>query len=471
MSLAIILFTLLGEGDGDFDLDDMPVPQIFPDLVRLSPREKLGKLIFFDTTLSDPDHGETPNSAGQACATCHAVNTGFMGPSSRLNKIAGPVPGVVEGRVGKRLVPSISYKSSFSPIGPRKAVNADGENVILGGIMWDNRFKDVFGVQAFVDPDEQHNTPTPDPLFRLGYSKVLAGKIKNRPYASLFNRVYGQNAVNKDARTIFINVMKALQTYIVSLEVNPFSSKFDAAHFHIGGIKLTSSEQRGKDLFFGRAGCSNCHSSVGVPTRIPVPGNRELFTAFCSVNIGIPKNPGNPFYTAPDNSAGGDFVDFGLGMNGFPGTDGEAFYDSEPGDKPEYRGLFMVPTLRNANRRPNGQFVKAFGHNGFFKSLEDFVHFVNERNVAISDKCDPRGHYQKKVFDLRTGPPKGFHAQFPPPEVMDNVENIAGNSPDNAQDDTAHNGEVGNLGLDDQNEADLVAFIKTLDDGYTYPNP
>ncbi len=185
------------------------------------------------------------------------------------------------------------------------------------------------------------------------------------------------------------------------------------------------------------------------------------------MNIGIPKNPGNPFYGAPDNQYGGDFIDYGLGSNKFPGTDGTKFYDSNPGDTPEYNGLFMVPTLRNVNRRPTGRFVKAFGHNGFFKSLEDFVHFANERNVGIRKLQN--GRIIKIAFDLRKGPFPGTKAQFPPPEVMDNVQNVAGNTPDNAGDDTENNGEIGNLQLSDQDEADLVAFLKTLDDGVIQP--
>ena len=45
-------------------------------------------------------------------------------------------------------------------------------------------------------------------------------------------------------------------------------------------------------------------------------------------------------------------------------------------------GKHKVPTLRNVDLRngPEG-FVKAFGHNGYFKSLEEIVHFYNTRDV------------------------------------------------------------------------------------------
>jgi len=41
-----------------------------------------------------------------------------------------------------------------------------------------------------------------------------------------------------------------------------------------------------------------------------------------------------------------------------------------------------VPTLRNVDLRVAEGDVKAFGHNGYFKSLEEIVHFYNTRDVA-----------------------------------------------------------------------------------------
>ncbi len=44
-------------------------------------------------------------------------------------------------------------------------------------------------------------------------------------------------------------------------------------------------------------------------------------------------------------------------------------------------GKHKVPTLRNVDLRPARHFVKAYGHNGYFKSLEEIVHFYNTRDV------------------------------------------------------------------------------------------
>jgi len=78
---------------------------------------------------------------------------------------------------------------------------------------------------------------------------------------------------------------------------------------------------------------------------------------------------------------------------------------------------------------------------------------------------------QEIAFDLRKGPPAGYTPLFPPPEVLDNVQNVAGVPPSQATDQTASNGQVGNLQLTAQQEQDLVNFLTTLSDGYTKPNP
>jgi cytochrome c peroxidase len=55
-------------------------------------------------------------------------------------------------------------------------------------------------------------------------------------------------------------------------------------------------------------------------------------------------------------------------------------------------GRFQVPTLRNVDKRPSPDFVKAYGHNGHFKSLKQIVHFYNTRDVlprcAAHDPCE-----------------------------------------------------------------------------------
>jgi len=52
-------------------------------------------------------------------------------------------------------------------------------------------------------------------------------------------------------------------------------------------------------------------------------------------------------------------------------------------------GKHKVPTLRNVDKRPSAGFVKAFGHNGVFKSLKEIVHFYNTRDVLPACEATP----------------------------------------------------------------------------------
>jgi cytochrome c peroxidase len=92
-------------------------------------------------------------------------------------------------------------------------------------------------------------------------------------------------------------------------------------------------------------------------------------------------------------------------------------------------GKHKVPTLRNVDKRPDPGFVKAYGHNGYFKSLKEIVHFYNTRDV----------------------PGAGWNGvPWPLPEMPLNVNTA----------------DLGNLGLKHAEEEAIVAFLQTLTDGY-----
>ena len=386
------------------------------------------------------------------------------------------MPGVVPGRFGHRKPQAINY-ATYSPPGPYFDPDLQ---VWLGGNFWDGRAPDT-AAQArmpFIDADEMDNTPVgPYPPHSGGYSPLVAQKVTCRPYAWLFDQAFGPGtlALSTDAQKYNL-VTQAIAAYEASAEVSQFSSKFDASQYGVPPMKeytLSRSEANGQSLFFDKAQCSLCHSSASLTVVLQTTGGKDAFTMYCYANIGVPKNPDNPFYTETDatsnpigfNPLGTNFIDYGLGGNPNPSPAGARFMNATPGDIAQFRGLFKAPTVRNVDKRPDPDFVKAFMHNGVFKSMEEVVHFYNKRNVAV----DASGH--ELAFDLRIGPPKGYTRLFPPPEVLDNVQNVAGVSPDNATEDVESNGQVGNLGLTADEEADLVSFMKILTDGYTMPNP
>jgi cytochrome c peroxidase len=62
---------------------------------------------------------------------------------------------------------------------------------------------------------------------------------------------------------------------------------------------------------------------------------------------------------------------------------------------PAFEGRFQVPTLRNVDKRPRPDFVKAYMHNGYLKSLKEVVHFYNTRDTL--HRCKPNDPGEKTV--------------------------------------------------------------------------
>jgi cytochrome c peroxidase len=320
-----------------------------------------------------------------------------------INATLAVYPGVVHTRFGNRKPPTAAYGGA-SPV----LYFDENEGLWLGGMFWDGRatgwtLGDPLAEQAqgpFLNPLEQ-NTPT---------AKKVCLKVAQSDYASLFEQVWGPGSldVTKDVAGTYERIARSISAYEKSSEVNPFSSKYDL--YLAGKAPLTEQEKLGLELFNGKGMCSACH-----PSEPGENGEPPLFTDFSYDNLGIPKNPVNPFYSMPRkwNPDGAAWVDPGLG--GFLKSVGE-FYE------PEW-GKHKVPTLRNVDKRPYPEFVKAFGHNGFFQSLEEIVHFYNTRDVAA----------------------------WPAPEVPMNV-NVD---------------ELGDLGLTAEEEAAIVAFLRTLSDGWS----
>jgi cytochrome c peroxidase len=218
------------------------------------------------------------------------------------------------------------------------------------------------------------------------------------------------------------NIALSIAAFEGSPGVNQFSSKYDLTFS--GQVKLSKEEQSGFALFRGKGKCHRCHISNG---------QEALFTDFTYDNLGVPRNPENPFYEQIQfNPLEFDWVDEGLG--GFLKAAGELPEDYEP-----ELGKMKVPTLRNVDLRPSSDSVKAYGHNGYFKSLKGIVNFYNTRDVKPT--CpDP---FTTEAEAMAQG-------CWPEPEVAGNV----------------NTDELGDLGLMPDEEDAIVAFLKTLSDGF-----
>ena len=134
----------------------------------------------------------------------------------------------------------------------------------------------------------------------------------------------------------------------------------------------------------------------------PVEGRPPLFTDFTYDNLGVPSNQ------KILEIKGADFVDIGLGKTVKDNSNAEPGADN---------GKFKVSSLRNVAK------TAPYMHNGVFTSLKEVVDFYNTR--------DTDGKWAK-------------------PEIAA----------------TMNTEELGNLGLSDQEVDDIVAFLRTLSDGY-----
>ena len=396
----------------------------------LNDEEQLGKSIFFDNNLSIEQN--------QACAACHAPEVGWTGPDGAINAGGSVYEGSIPGRFGDRKPPSSAYATP-SPI------FHDDKGTFVGGNFWDGR---ATGEKLGNPAADQAQGPFLNPVEQaLPDSACVVYRVcnpVNNDYPVLFEEVWGDEACDinwpsdvddvcaEEGTTVALgdadraksdeaydNIALSIAAYEDSPEVNAFSSKYDQTFG--GKVKLSKQEQRGFALFRGKGQCHRCHISNG---------KQALFTDYTFDNLGVPKNPENPVYDADP-----DFVDLGLG--GFLATRDE-FADAAA----ENLGKQKVPTLRNVDLRPDGDFVKAYAHNGYFKTLEGIVHFYNTRDVKPS--CESLG-----IFDATEAVALANDC-WPEPEVAENV----------------NTDELGDLGLTADEEAAIVAFLKTLSDGY-----
>jgi cytochrome c peroxidase len=410
----------------------------------------LGKAIFFDANLSA--------NGTQSCATCHAPEAGFAGPDSLVNAGGAVYEGALPQHYGNRRPPTSAYAGD-SPVFHFDEV----EGGWFGGMFWDGRATG----KVLGDPlAEQGQGPFLNPLEQaIANAQVLCVKVKKADYAGLFEEVWGPGSLDcaRDVNGVYEKIGRSVAAYERSSEVNPFTSKFDlfwenatAAGKDVTKIKcgmggggmggamgcpgggmdpnrwtafrglgLTDQELQGLAVFNdpNRADCASCHTlepgSVGYP----------LFTDFGYDNIGIPKNPENPFYSMPPawNPEGENWVDYGLGGS-LKSTGAEPqVYEPE-------MGKFKVPTLRNVDLRPSEDVVRAYGHNGYFKSLEDIIFFYHWRAMMDNGGC-MGGMGCENMSNM-----------FPPPEVDQNRTTM----------NMFPRPQVDNI----------VAFLKTLSDGY-----
>ena len=456
--------------------------------------QALGKALIYDQTLSVNNN--------LACATCHIPYAGFTGGSSFFNATTSALPGSVlitnahgqgpDVRISSRRPQTYAY-APFSPVLHFNNTQKD----FYGGNFWDMR---AGGIRLENPAAEQAQGPPTNPVemgnldiatyvykisisqeakfFEAFWGKGSLSSIHFPPHIATLAKIPGPPAPGSipplammsqaDQNLViaaFDHAAQSTAAYEGGPEVSPFSSKFDAAL--AGAATLTADELAGWNLFRGKGQCNTCHLDGTANSTTPItPADAAdvapLFTDFTSSNIGTPQNFALPFLfeNHPDqfgyvaNAAGLMYLDLGVG--GFLANVSLAITlgeQSGPGIgtgqnpnpswavlAPQFNGKVQVPTCRNVDLRPYPGFVKAYAHNGYFKSLKALVHFYNTRDTLNRGVHKPAGE-----------PGEGI-TYWPFPEVNANVDQT-----------------IGHLGLTDAEENQIVLFLQTLSDGFFVP--
>jgi len=448
--------------------------------------ETLGELMNYDRKMS-------PNK-NEACSSCHMPYTAFSGPIPSVNLTMIAYPGTVHFRAGKVTAQRYPY-APFFPVLQYNQV----QGLFFGGNFWDSRATGYL----LRNPDaDQAQHPTVDTQ-EMGFpdTACVAFRLSHAVYRPLFEEVWGIGSFaitfpantaaicatpggaavfggsatpialspgdRTRANTVYDHWGQSLDAYEQSVQVSAFSSKFDA--FLKSKATLTANEMAGMKLFDGKGNCNSCHldgrgttlTSGQTDTSSTAQVN-PLFTCFGSANLGLPLNPRDAFFyqTTPDsfgftaNPLGFGYRNLGLGTflrSGFgsapnPNVSWRKFAPTVDGQMQtsSARNVAMTPPQCPTTEAPGPYFQKEFFHNGYIKSLKQLVHFYNTRDVypfdVTSGHC-PAGTIEKVNC-------------WPRPEVPNNVDMT-----------------VGKLGLTDEEENQIVAFLRTLTDGFTRPYP
>jgi cytochrome c peroxidase len=318
--------------------------------------------------------------------------------------LAVPLGGSAMDRQGRRNAPSLKY------LDRTPAFYFDDEGTPTGGFDRDGR-ADSLAAQVegpFLTDFEMGNASATE----------VVDKLSRARYAADFRREFGDDIFN-NVDQAFLAARLALQAYQQQdSDFHPYSSKYDA--FLVGKASLTDQELRGLAAFNDpvRGNCAGCH-----PSGRGADGSLPLFTDFTYDNLGVPRN------TAI--AANDDDSYFDLGLCGPLRTD--------LADRSDLCGAFKVPTLRNI------ELTAPYFHNGRFTTLKQALEFYVRRDTNPEEFYPLDAHGVVNKFDDL---PAAYKANVNTTEVP-------------------YNRQPGDQPALNANEIDdVIAFLKTLTDGY-----
>lgn len=346
-----------------------------------------------------------------ACASCHSPDHAY-GPGNDLSVQLG---GTDMRRTGARAAPSLRYVQnvpSFSEHFHENDGNDSEDQGPTGGHNWDGRAASTHE-QAGIPLLSPHEMANAD-------AAAVAARLRGGKHAQTFREVFGADILARDELAFKAALMLLEVFQETPSEFYPYTSKYDA--FLRRQVRLTEQEARGLRLFNdpAKGNCASCH-----PSAISADGVFPAFSDFGFIGLGVPRNR--------KLAANADPAFFDLGLCGPDRTDLK--------DRAEYCGLFRTPGLRNVAQR------KTFFHNGAFHSLEDVLRFYVERDSR------PGKWYPRKADGS-----------------IDKFDDLPARYRENVNMEPPFGGAPGSKpALSEAEIRDVIAFLKTLSDGYRIP--
>jgi len=365
-----------------------------------------GKRIFSDPSFSA--------SGKQSCASCHDPRVRYSPSNAKAVQTGGSD---LNAR-GYRAPPTLTYLNRIPPYS-NHFYDSDDEgdesvdNGPTGGLTWDGRIN---------GGENQARIPLTAEFEMANTIAGVARAARSPDYAQVLRDALGAHALdtNEAAFTAVVRTLGAFeQDYD---EFNAYTSKYDA--YLTGRAKLSAQEQRGLDLFNDekKGNCAQCHIS-----RRALDGGAPALSDYGLIALAVPRNASIPRNRDPA------FYDLGA-----CGPDRK----DKAGDA-EFCGLFRTPTLRNVALR------KTFFHNGKFHDLRDVVAFYVTRDITPERWYPKNADGSVRIYDDLPDPYRANINHDPPFE-----DQKPGATPR----------------LSAREIDDVVAFMKTLTDGYLKEN-
>ena len=174
------------------------------------------------------------------------------------------------------------------------------EILFVGGNFWDGR---ATGEKLGNPAADQAQGPFLNPLEQaLSSPAEVVSRVCSGSYGTLFRQVWGNAICDPNSvSTAYDRIALSIAAFEASAESNAFTSKYD--YYLKGMVDLTKEEKKGLNLFKSKGKCANCHILDSGPNGQP------LLTDFTFDNLGVPRNPDNPFYTETDFNPSGESWD------------------------------------------------------------------------------------------------------------------------------------------------------------------